>query len=254
MTMEDLLLALWGVARGYDVDRVDRRALRGLQSGSLSMYRLGLLYPWTLGGVTDLVPLHGRARAIGWRQELLARDAGLPLSERAGHAADLLGCYVVQTDGELVSRGLDAAWGILYDARRGRLWLPGRTAGACRLLCQCHYFTGDAECLELAEGLVTEALGRSGSWEGEELLDWLGALRLYADVSDGVGAAALDRERLEGELRRLGARARRVEDGLLEGMRRGGGGADDAVAFSRVFAVVAGRVLADCVEAEGRKI
>ena len=57
--MEDLLLALWGVARGYDVDRVDRRALRGLQSGSLSMYRLGLLYPWTLGGGTDLVPLHG---------------------------------------------------------------------------------------------------------------------------------------------------------------------------------------------------
>ena len=241
--MEDLLLALWGVARGYDVDRVDRRALRGLQSGSLSMYRLGLLYPWTLGGVTDLVPLHGRARAIGWRQELLARDSGLPLSERAGHAADLLGCYVVQTDGELVSRGLDAAWGILYDARRGRLWLPGRTAGACRLLCQCHYFTGDAECLELAEGLVTEALGRSGSWDGEELLDWLGALR-----------PALERERLEGELRRLGARARRVEDGLLEGMRRGEGGADDAVSFSRVFSVVAGRVLADCVEAEGKKI
>ena len=185
--MEDLLLALWGVARGYDVDRVDRRALRGLQSGSLSMYRLGLLYPWTLGGVTDLVPLHGRARAIGWRQELLARDAGLPLSERAGHAADLLGCYVVQTDGELVSRGLDAAWGILYDARRGRLWPPGRTAGACRLLCQCHYFTGDAECLELAEGLVTEALGRSGSWEGEELLDW--SERLVG----GGGAAGLAR-------------------------------------------------------------
>ena len=122
------------------------------------------------------------------------------------------------------------------------------------MLCQCHYFTGDAECLELAEGLVTEALGRSGSWDGEELLDWLGALRLYADVSDGVQAAALDRERLEGELCRLGARARRVEDGLLEGMRRGEGGADDAVSFSRVFAVVAGRVLADCVEAEGRKI
>ena len=45
-----------------------------------------------------------------------------------------------------------------------------------------------------------------------------------------------------------------LEDGLLEGMRRGEGVADDAVSFSRVFAVVAGRVLADCVEAEGRKI
>ena len=62
------------------------------------------------------------------------------------------------------------------------------------------------------------------------------------------------RERLDGELCRLGARARRVEDGLLEGMRRGEGGADDAVSFSRVFSVVAGRVLADCVEAEGKKI
>ena len=119
--MEDLLLALWGVARGYDVDRVDRRALRGLQSGSLSMYRLGLLYPWTLGGVTDLVPLHGRARAIGWRQELLARDAGLPLSERAGHAAGLLGCYVVQTDGEFVTRGLRTAWELLHAGNGERI-------------------------------------------------------------------------------------------------------------------------------------
>ena len=250
--MEELLRKLWRNAREYDVDRVDRRALRGLQSGCLSMYRLGLLYPWTLGGETDLVPLHGRARAIGWRQELLARDAELPLSERAGHAADLLGCYVVQTDGELVSRGLDAAWGLLHDEARGGLRLPCRTSGVFRLLCQCHYFTDDEACLDLADGLAREALGCAGAWDGWELLEWVEALRLYADVSDGE-LALLEWERLDGELRRLRAVARRVEDGLLGGLLCGGG-TEDAVAFSRMFALVAGRVLEDCLAAEGKKI
>ena len=251
--MEELLRIFWRRCREYDVDRVDREALRGLQSGCLSMYRLGLLYPWTLAGETDLVPLHGRARAIGWRQELLARDENLPVAERAGHAADLLGCYVVQTDSELVVRGLDVAWELLHDAGHGRLRLPCRTSGICRLLCQCYYFTEDAECLELAGGLVREVLGRSGSWDDWELLDWLEALRLYADVSDGGGALALEQERLDGELCRLGVRARRVEDDLFEAMRRGED-MEDAVSFSRMFAMLAKRVLEDSVATEGKKI
>ena len=254
--MEELLTTLWGRCRALDVSRVERGALGWLQSGCLRLYRLGLLFPWTLPADTDLVALHGRARAVAWRQDLLSCDAELPLAERAAHAAGLLGCYVVQTDGEFVTRGLRTAWELLY-GRGERMRLPGRTVGVCRLLCECAYFTGDAECLGLAKGLVTEALGRSGALEGEELLEWLDALRLYADVSDGgrdgETGAALERERLEEELRRLGARARRVEDALLESADRDGDAMDD-VSLCRAFAIVSGRVLNACLAAEGKKI
>ena len=63
---------------------------------------------------------------------------------------------------------------------------------------------------------------------------------LYTNVLDGP---ALERERLEEELRRLSVWVWRVEDGLVEEMRRGGN-AGDVVAFARMFSVVA----------EGRKI
>lgn len=249
--MEELLRVLYFRSLELNVDHVERGALHGLSLGYHSTYRLGLLYPWMLKDVTDLVPVHGRIKAIGWRLEMLSRDADIPVSERVEHAADLLGSYVMGTDSELVSRGLEIAWELLHaGGRDGRLSLPCRTSGMCRLLSQCHYFTGDKECLDLARGLVIEALGRSGAWDGVDLLEWRESLRLFADVSDGT---ALERERLEEESRRLSVRVRRVEDGLVDAVRRCGD-TDDAVAFSRVFAVVAGRVLADCVETEGKKI
>ena len=255
--MEEQLTTLWGRCRLLDVSRLERGALGWLQSGCLRLYRLGLLFPWTLPAGTDLVALHGRARAVAWRQDLLSCDAELPLAERAAHAAGLLGCYVVQTDGEFVTRGLRVAWELLHGGGEGRMRLPGRSAGVCRLLCECAYFTGDAECLGLAKGLVTEALGRSGSLDGEELLEWLDALRLYADVSDGGGdgetGATLERERLEEALRRLGARASRVEDALLEAAARDDDAMDE-ISLCRAFAIVAGRLLAACVAAEGKKI
>ena len=252
--MEELLKALWLRSLELNVDHVERGALCGLSSGYLSMYRLGLLFPWTLDGVTDLVPVHGRIKAIGWRLEMLSRDADIPVSERVEHAADLLGSYVMGTDSELVSRGLEIAWELLHaGGRDGRLSLPCRTSGMCRLLSQCHYFTGDKECLDLARGLVVEALGRSGAWDGTELLAWREALRLYDSVAGDVALSSVEGERLGEELRRLSAKARRVEDGLVDAVRRCGD-TDDAVAFSRVFAVVAGRVLEDRVEAEGKKI
>lgn len=251
--MEELLKVLYWHSLELDVDHVDRRALCGLSSGYLSVYRLGLLFPWTVEGLTDLVPVHGRVKRIAWRLEPLSRDEDIPVPERVDYAAGLLGSYVMGTDTELVARGLETAWELLHERGGERLSLPCRTSGMCRLLCQCHYFTGDGECLELAGGLATEAMGRSGTLAGEELLEWRDALRLYADVSDGDGEATLERERLDGELRRLGLRARRAEDALLEAMRRGEG-VDDVVAFSRAFAFVAGWVLDDCVEAEGKKI
>ena len=252
--MEELLRVLYFRSLELNVDHVERGALHGLSLGYHSTYRLGLLYPWMLKDVTDLVPVHGRIKAIGWRLEMLSRDADIPVSERVEHAADLLGSYVMGTDSELVSRGLEIAWELLHAGERdGRLSLPCRTSGMCRLLSHCHYFTGDGECLELAEGLVMEAVGRSGSLDGWELLEWREALRLYADVSDGERGPKVERERLEEELRRLAVRARRVEDGLVDSMKRGKG-ADDAVVFSRVFSVVARRVLDDSVEAEGKKI
>ena len=251
--MEELLKVLYRHSLELDVDHVDRRALCGLSLGYLSVYRLGLLFPWTVEGLTDLVPVHGRVKRIAWRLEPLSRDEDIPVPERVDYAAGLLGSYVMGTDTELVARGLETAWELLHERGGERLSLPCRTSGMCRLLCQCHYFTGDGECLGLAGGLATEAMGRSGALAGEDLLEWRDALRLYADVSDGGGEAMLERERLDGELRRLGLRARRAEDALLEAMRRGEG-VDDVVAFSRTFAFVAGRVLDDCVEAEGKKI
>ena len=168
------------------------------------------------------------------------------------YAADLLGCYVMGEDSELVVRGLEVAWELLHGRGEERMALPCRTAGMCRLLCECHYFTEDEGCLALARGLVTEALGRQRILTGEELLEWVNVLRLYADVSDGA-AGMVERERLEEELRRLGARARRVEDEMLEAMRKGEG-TDDVIAFARLFAIVAGRLLVDCIEGEGKKI
>ena len=251
--MEELLKALYDRSLALDVNHVEAEALHGLQSGYRSLYTLGLLYPWKLAGVAETVPLHGRMRAIGWRLEVLARDGNLPLAERLGYAADLLGSYVMGVDTEFVERGLEIAWELLYSRERGRLALPCRTAGVCRVLSHCHYFTGDEVCLELAGGLVVEALGGCGIWDEEELLDWLEALRLYDSVAGDTELTEDDRERLEEELRRLDARVCRVEDGMMEAMRRGVG-ADDVVAASRVLAIVAGRVLEDSVEAEGRKI
>ena len=253
--MDELLKILYGHSMELDADRVDRHALCGLSAGYLSMYRLGLLFPWTLEGVTDLVPVHGRVKRIAWRLEPLSRDADIPVSERVDYVAGLLGSYVMGTDTELVARGLETAWKLLHGHGGERLSLPCRTAGMCRLLSQCHYFTGDRECLKLAGGLVTEALGRSNALTGEKLLAWREALRLYADVSDGSGdgGTGMEAERLEEELRRLESRARRVEDEMLEAMRRGEG-ADDVVAFSQAFALVTRRMLDDCIETEGKKI
>ena len=251
--MEELLKALYDRSLALDVNHVEAEALHGLQSGYRSLYTLGLLYPWKLAGVAETVPLHGRMRAIGWRLEVLARDGNLPLAERLGYVADLLGSYVMGVDTEFVERGLEIAWELLYSRERGRLALPCRTAGACRVLSHCHYFTGDEVCLELAGGLVVEALGGCGIWDEEELLDWLEALRLYDSVAGDTELTEDDRERLEEELRRLDARVCRVEDGMMEAMRRGVG-ADDVVAASRVLAIVAGRVLEDSVEAEGKRI
>lgn len=251
--MEELLKALYDRSLALDVNHVEAEALHGLQSGYRSLYTLGLLYHWKLAGVAETVPLHGRMRAIGWRLEVLARDGNLPLAERLGYAADLLGSYVMGVDTEFVERGLKIAWKLLYSRERGRLKLPCRTAGACRVLSHCHYFTGDEVCLELAGGLVVEALGGCGMWNGEELLDWLEALRLYGSVAGDTELSKEERERLVEELRRLEASGRRVEDDMVETMRRGVG-ADDVVAASRVFAIVARRVLEDSVEAEGKRI
>ena len=250
--MKELLRILYSHSLKLNVDYVDRRALSGLSAGYLSMYRLGLLFPWTLERLTDLVPVHGRVKRIAWRLESLSREADIQVSERVDYVAGLLGSYVMGTDTELVTRGLETAWELLHERRGDRLSLPCRTAGMCRLLCHCHYFTGDRECLELTGNLVTEVLGRNNVLNGEELLEWREALRLYIDVLDGNGGE-IEVERLEGELRRVRLRARRVEDGVLEEMKRGEG-ADNAVAFSRVFAIVAGRMLDDTIEAEGKKI
>ncbi len=76
---------------------------------------------------------------------------------------------------------MDAAYDILTPWGSQKLVLPCRTANICRLLCNCYYFTGDAECGELAGKLVTEALGYTRETTGT--ICWDGGMRFVCMIT-----------------------------------------------------------------------
>ena len=88
--MEELLKALWLRSLELNVDHVERGALCGLSSGYLSMYRLGLLFPWTLdgefGGVHDSVVVTNKKKAL---DIMVKEEAVADISSESGREDEL---------------------------------------------------------------------------------------------------------------------------------------------------------------------
>ena len=231
----DLLQELYRHARELDVNRCDAMFLSGWLHGYLSLYTAVRVYPWLEKDLDGVTALHERVRAIGRRLQRLAGEEDLPAATRARHV------------------GLEMAHELLTVPGSDRLVLPCRTPDVCRLLCQCHYFTGDDAFIALARGLVTEALGASYRWQGEEFLEWWKAFQLYDSVMGFQAVEPGDRERFEGELQRLAVNVDRVEREMVERFTPGVPG-NGMAAEARVFEILAGQLLRNCNEEEGKRI
>lgn len=130
------------------------------------------IYPWLEAEFGVLYDIHERAKEIARWYEVLVQKKELPANFRAGYAADLMDVYQLYSDLDFLEKGVDAAYDILTPWGSQKLVLPCRTSNICRLLCNCYYFTGDAECGELAGKLVTEALGYTRGNHRDDLLGW----------------------------------------------------------------------------------
>lgn len=249
----DLLQELYRHARELDVNRCDAMSLSGWLHGYLSLYTAVRVYPWLEKDLDGVTALHERVRAIGRRLQRLAGEEDLPAATRARHVADLLDAYQLYIEVGFVDTGLEMAHQLLTAPGSDRLVLPCRTPDVCRLLCQCHYFTGDDAFIAPARGLVTEALGASYRWQGEELLEWWKAFQLYDSVMGFQTVEPGDRERFEGELQRLAVNVDCVEREMVERFTPGVPG-NGMAAEARVFEILAGQLLRNCNEEEGKRI
>ena len=101
---------------------------------------------------------------------------------------------------------MDAAYDILTPWGSQKLVLPCRTSNICRLLCNCFYITGDAECGVLAGKLVTEALGYTRGNHRDDLLGWWDAICLYDNVVGLMELPVEEQERVKEERVRLAVR------------------------------------------------
>ena len=213
---------LYGRLREVDFRSFPPDKQSGYLHGYLTVYAMVRVYPWLEADFGTPHEIHERAKDIARRYEVLVRKKDLPADTRAGYAADLMDVYQLHSDLEFLEQGVDAAYDILTPWGSDKLVLPCRTPNACRLLCNCYYFTGDEECGKLAGKLVTEALGYTrGSYRGD-LLDWWEAICLYDDVIGLLELPLEERERLKGERARLSARVRQVEDEMIEQLAREG--------------------------------
>ena len=222
MMEKGLFHELYGRLREVDFRSFPPDKQSGYLHGYLTVYAMVRVYPWLEADFGTPHEIHERAKDIARRYEVLVRKKDLPADTRAGYAADLMDVYQLHSDLEFLEQGVDAAYDILTPWGSDKLVLPCRTPNACRLLCNCYYFTGDEECGKLAGKLVTEALGYTrGSYRGD-LLDWWEAICLYDDVIGLLELPLEERERLKGERARLSARVRQVEDEMIEQLAREG--------------------------------
>ena len=144
----------------------------------------------------------------------------------------------------LSEKGVDAAYDILTPWGSQKLVLPCRTSNICRLLCNCYYFTGDAECGELAGKLVTEALGYMRGNHRDDFLGWWDAICLYDNVVGLMELPIEEQERLKEERVRLAVRVRQVEDDMIEQFVRMG--EVSSVDVGLVFYILAKREFVAC--------
>ena len=128
--------------------------------------------------------------------------------------------------------------------------LPCRTPNICRLLCNCYYFTGEEESGLLARSLVTEALGLSSKFSGEELIAWWEAIRTYESVVGEMEVSVEEKERFVGERTRLGVSVEQIENEKIEVFQ---GNNSDIRQLIEVFNVLARREFAVYNELYGRR-
>lgn len=232
--------------RSYSPDK-----LSAYLHGYLTVYTMVRIYPWLESDFGVAYDVHERAKEIARRYEVLVQKKDLLADSRAGYASDLMDVYQLNSDVDFLEKGVDAAYEILTSWGSEKLVLPCRTPNICRLLCNCYYFTGDAECGELAGKLVTEALGYTRGFHRGDLLGWWNAICLYDNVMGLMELPVEEQERLGKERTRLSARARQVEDDMIEQFVRMG--EVSSVDVGQVFYILAKREFVACNEKYGKQ-
>ena len=218
--------------------------LSGLLHGYLTVYSMVRVYPWLENDFGTPGDIHERAKSIVHLFPRQLRNEDVPVDTRAGYAADLMDVYQLYSDLDFLEKGVDAAYDILTPWGSQKLVLPCRTSNICRLLCNCYYFTGDAECGELAGKLVTEALGYTRGNHRGDLLGWWDAICLYDNVVGLMELPIEEQERLKEERVRLAVRVRQVEDDMIEQFVRMG--EVSSVDVGQVFYILAKREFVAC--------
>ena len=219
-------------------------SLSGLLHGYLSVYSMVRVYPWLEDEYGSLWDIHERIREIARIIQELLKDKDLPVDTRAGYVVDLMDAYLLYSDMKFLDSALDVAYEILIPKGRDKIVLPCRTPNICRLLCNCYYFTGDAECGELAGKLVTEALGYTRGNHRGDLLGWGDAICLYDNVVGLMELPIEEQERLKEERVRLAVRVRQVEDDMIEQFVRMG--EVSSIDVGQVFYILAKREFVAC--------
>ena len=225
-------------------------SLSGLLHGYLSVYSMVRVYPWLEDEFEGPWDIHERVREIARMIQELLKDGDIPVDTRAGYVVDLMDAYLLYSDMNLLDVALDTAYEILTPKGSEKMVLPCRTPNICRLLCNCYYFTGEEESGLLARSLVTEALGLSSKFSGEELIAWWEAIRTYESVIGEMEVSVEEKERFVGERTRLGVSVEQIENEKIEVFQ---GNNSDIRQLIEVFNVLARREFAVYNELYGRR-
>lgn len=197
-------------------------SLSGLLHGYLSVYSMVRVYPWLEDEYGSLWDIHDRIREIARVVQELLKDKDLPVDTRAGYVVDLMDAYLLYSDMKFVDTALDTAYEILIPKGSDKIVVPCRTPNICRLLCNCYYFTGDAECGVLVDKMVREALGYVRGGECDDWVGWWNIICLYDDVSGMMGFSIEERTQLSEEKIRLIVRVKQKEKKMVEFFQREG--------------------------------
>ncbi|MCQ4873762.1 hypothetical protein [Butyricimonas paravirosa] len=225
-------------------------SLSGLLHGYLSVYSMVRVYPWLEDEFEGPWDIHERVREIARMIQELLKDCDIPVDTRAGYVVDLMDAYLLYSDMNFLDVALDTAYEILTPKGSEKMVLPCRTPNICRLLCNCYYFTGEEESGLLARSLVTEALGLSSKFSGEELIAWWEAIRTYESVIGEMEVSVEEKERFVGERTRLGVSVEQIENEKIEVFQ---GNNSDIRQLIEVFNVLARREFAVYNELYGRR-
>ena len=216
-------------------------SLSGLLHGYLSVYSMVRVYPWFEDEYGSLWDIHERIREIARVIQELLKDKDLPVDTRAGYVVDLMDAYLLYSDVKFLDTALDAAYEILIPKGSDKIVLPCRTPNICRLLCNCYYFTGEEENIQLAKSLVTEILGLSKKITCDEVIVWSEAICVYENI---IGEMDIKEcERLLEEYTRLDASVKQVRDEQVAYFYQNRG---NILVMSRVFDFCAKREFDTC--------